>query len=70
MKSNRILDEIHRIRRQHVRRCGGDLKAIFDDIRLKQQRMSNVVDLAARPARAAVVAEQRSTYDTSPPRKR
>ncbi len=45
MKTDPIVDEIHRIRRAHAKRFGYDISAIFADIRKSQGNRRDLVDL-------------------------
>ena len=46
MRTDPIVDEIHRIRRAHAKRFNYDLSAIFADIRKRQAKRKNLVDLS------------------------
>jgi hypothetical protein len=47
MRTDPIVDEIHRIRQAHAKRFNYDVSAIFADIRKRQAKRKNLVDLSA-----------------------
>ncbi|MEI6424503.1 MAG: hypothetical protein WCP55_19960 [Lentisphaerota bacterium] len=45
MRTDPIVDAIHRIRKAHAKRFNYDLDAIFADIRKRQEKRKNLVDI-------------------------
>jgi len=64
MRTDPIVDEIHRIRRAHAKRFNYDLGAIFADIRKRQAKRKNLVDLSREEKAVFRVAEIPPTYRT------
>lgn len=64
MRTDPIVDEIHRIRRAHAKRFNYDLSAIFADIRKRQAKRKNLVDLSRAEQSVSRVAESPATYRT------
>jgi hypothetical protein len=62
MRKDPIVEEIHKIREAHAKRFNYDLKAIFDDIRKKEARRKNVVDLSREKRAEPCVAEEPAKY--------
>lgn len=57
-----IVAEIHKVRAAHAKRFNYDLVATFADIRTKQAKQKNVVDLSQRRTTVSRVAEGRIPY--------
>ena len=64
MRTDPIVDEIHRIRQAHAKRFNYDVSAIFADIRKRQAKRKNLVDLSCGVQTAACVAESPAVYRT------
>ena len=64
MRRDPIVEEIHRFRRAHAKRFNYDLNAIFTDIRKRQAKRKNLVDLSREGQPAARVAESPAVYRT------
>ena len=62
MKTNAIIDEIHKIRESHAKRFNFDIEAIFNDIKRKQAECVNLVDLSVPNNAQAKVAEGKAEY--------
>jgi hypothetical protein len=64
MRTDPIVDEIHRIRQAHAKRFNYDVSAIFADIRKRQAKRKNLVDLSAGLQPMGHVAESPAVYRT------
>jgi hypothetical protein len=64
MRTDPIVDEIHRIRRAHAKRFNYDLGAIFADIRKRQAQRKKLVDLSRTEKAVCRVAESPAAYRT------
>jgi hypothetical protein len=64
MRTDPIVDAIHRIRRAHAKRFNYDLDAIFADIRKRQEKRKNLVDMSCNGHVVSRVTENPATYLT------
>lgn len=64
MRKDPIVDEIHRIRHAHAKRFNYNVSAIFADIRKRQTKRKNLVDLTCGVQPVGRVAETPSLYRT------
>ena len=64
MRRDPIVEEIHRVRRAHAKRFNYDLISIFSDIRKRQAKRKNLVDLSGGGQPATRVAEKPAAYRT------
>lgn len=62
MKMDPIVAELHKIREEHARRFNYDLDAIFEDLRRKQVRRTNLADLKPVKPSVLCVAESHEVY--------
>jgi hypothetical protein len=62
MRKDPIVEEIHRIRREHAKRFNYDLNAIFADIRKREADRKNLSTLQPVKPALPCVAEERAAY--------
>jgi len=65
MRKDPIVEEIHQIREAHAKRFHYDLHAIFSDMRKREAKRADVVDLQHVKPALSCVAEKRATYRTN-----
>ena len=68
MRTDPILDEIHKNREAHARRFNYDLDAIFADLRRKQTKRKNLANLEPVKPMLSCVAEKHAVYRTRGPK--
>jgi len=61
MRNDPIIEEVHRTRREHAKRCNYDLATMFEDVRKREAKRSNLVDLRPLDPALPCVAEEHAT---------
>jgi len=62
MEKDPILDKLHRVREEYAARFNFDLKAMFRDLKARQERGEfAVVHRSARPPRVKLTPKKRAT---------